>query len=179
MYVVSDLHFLHKKVKDFCPETRPWESLEEMTEALIQKWNDCVTKNGTKMFHLGDFCFGTPEQADEIASRLKGDITFISGNHCFSATKKRLAKYGKVLDYAEIKYNKKLFTLCHYPFLDWRNKAHGSIMLHGHEHGALKDTEVSRGKTMDVGWDAVGKFLHFDEILEIMSHREIMPIGHH
>lgn len=179
MFVTSDLHFFHKRVKEFCPETRPWDSLEEMHEFFIAEWNKCANKPGVKMYHLGDFCFGKPAQAEEIASRLQGEITFISGNHDFSPLKQVLSKYGEVRQYAEVKYNKKMFVMMHYPILDWRNKGNGSIHLFGHEHGRLKDMEEGMGKAMDVGWDSVQKFLHFDEILEIMETRNINPVGHH
>lgn len=179
MFLTSDLHFLHKKVPEFCPKYRPWETMEEMTEALIEAWNEKVTTKGTKIWHLGDFCFGKPSQTDEIASRLNGDITFIVGNHDSSEHRKVLSKYGEVKYYDEVKYSKKFFVLCHYPQLDWNRKRYGSIMLHGHMHGSIVHTESSRGKTMDVGFDAVGKILHFDEIIDRMSDREIHGVGSH
>ena len=99
MFVTSDLHFFHKRVKEFCPETRPWDTLEEMHEFFIAEWNKCANKPGVKMYHLGDFCFGKPAQAEEIASRLQGEITFISGNHDYSPLKQVLSK-GQMRDAA-------------------------------------------------------------------------------
>lgn len=179
MFISSDLHFCHKRVKEFCPETRPWATLEEMNEELIKKWNVCANKPRVKMFHLGDFSFGLEEETEAIASRLNGDITFIVGNHDRSYTREILSKYGHVKYYDEVKYNKHFFCLMHYPLLDWNKKAKGSVMLHGHTHGSIVETEVDRGKTMDVGWDVHERFLHFDEIIEMMSHRKIKPVGHH
>ena len=62
--------------------------------------------------------------------------------------------------------------------LTWNKSHRGSIMLHGHEHGNLVHTEESRGKTMDVGIDVHGRFLHFDEIIEMMKDRPLLEMDH-
>lgn len=177
MYLTSDLHFMHKRIKEFAPNFRPWETMEEMTEALIAAWNEKAKTLGTKMYHLGDFCFGTPEETDLIASRLNGEITFIVGNHDYSKHREVLEKYGEVKYYEEVKYKKKFFVLCHYPIASWNKQGRGSIHLHGHSHGNFPDHLF--GKMMDVGWDAVGKIIHFDEVIEIMDTREVQVIDHH
>lgn len=179
MYATSDLHFYHTKVLEFCKATRPWDNIDDMHQALIDEWNKKATKNGVKMFSLGDFSFGLEGETEEIVSQLKGDITFITGNHDRSYTRKVLERYGEVTPYKEVKYCKKLFCMMHYPILDWKNRAKGSIHLFGHQHGGLGAREEDLGKAMDVGWDAVGKIIHFDEILEIMENRSIHKIGHH
>lgn len=177
MFVTSDLHFHHKRIPEFAPKYRPWDPSSEMTEALIDAWNACATKSGTKMYHLGDFCFGTEEDTDKIASRLNGDITFIVGNHDYSKHREILAKYGQVKYYDEVKYNKKLFILMHYPIASFNKQGRGSIMLHGHSHGSFPDHLF--GKMMDVGWDCEGKIFHFDEIIEKMDKIDIKVIDHH
>lgn len=50
-------------------------------------------------------------------------------------------------------------------------------MLHGHSHGSFPDHLY--GKMLDVGWDAHGKILHFDEIISIMDKRDIIVVDHH
>lgn len=177
MYLTSDLHFMHKRIREFAPNFRPWETMEEMTEALIAAWNEKAKTPGTKMYHLGDFCFGTPEETDLIASRLNGEITFIVGNHDYSKHREVLEKYGEVKYYEEVKYKKKFFVLCHYPIASWNKQGRSSIHLHGHSHGSFPDYLF--GKMMDVGWDAVGKIIHFDEVIEIMDTRDVKVIDHH
>ena len=177
MYLTSDLHFMHKRIREFAPNFRPWETMEEMTEAVIAAWNEKATSSNVKMYHLGDFCFGTPEETDLIASRLNGEITFIIGNHDYSKHCEVLEKYGEVKYYAEVKYKKKFFVLCHYPIASWNKQGRGSIHLHGHSHGSFPDHLF--GKMMDVGWDAVGKIIHFDEVIEIMDTRDVKVIDHH
>lgn len=177
MYLTSDLHFMHKRIKEFAPNFRPWETMEEMTEALIAAWNEKAKTPGTKMYHLGDFCFSTPEETDFIASRLNGDITFIVGNHDYSKHRQVLEKYGEVKYYEEVKYKKKFFVLFHYPVASWNKQGRGSFHLHGHSHGSFPDEAY--GRMLDVGWDAHGKILHFDEVIEILEGREVKVIDHH
>lgn len=178
MFVSSDQHFWHDKVLEFQAHTRPFSDLKEMHEAYIDNWNSCATKPGIKMFHVGDFSFGLEDQTEEICKQLQGDITFIVGNHDRSYTRSVMEKYGRVVWYDEVKYQKHLFILSHYPMLTWNKSHRGSIMLHGHEHGNLVHTEESRGKTMDVGIDVHGRFLHFDEIIEMMKDRPLLEMDH-
>ena len=174
MYLTSDLHFFHKNVLRFCPETRPFADTDEMNQFLVNKWNEKVVKPNTKMFHLGDFSFGKPEQTREIVSQLKGDITFINGNHCYSKTQEVLREFGEVVDYKKVNYQGKKFILFHYPILEWDSKHHGSIHCYGHLHQNIVPEKYELGKAMNVGWDAIGKIIHFDEVIEIM---EDIPVG--
>lgn len=177
MYLTSDLHFMHRRIREFAPEFRPWETMEEMTEALIEAWNEKATSQGVKMYHLGDFCFSKANDTRDIASRLKGDITFIVGNHDYSEHREVLSEFGEVKYYDEVKYDKKFFVLCHYPIASWNKQGRGSMMLHGHSHGSFPDEEY--GKMLDVGWDAHGKILHFDEVGSMLDAREVVTIDHH
>lgn len=174
MYLTSDLHAWHKKVLEFCPKTRPWNSMEEMHDALVAEWNAKATKPGVKMYHLGDFSFGTPEQTEEFVSRLQGDIVFINGNHERTKTKEVLAKYGEVCDYKVVKYSGKKFVLFHFPILEWDSKHHGSILCYGHIHGKKIPDSYGMGKSLDVGWDNLQKIIHFDEVIEMMQDK---PVG--
>lgn len=79
VYFTSDTHFGHKNILQFC--NRPWESIEEMNEAIIENWNKTVKKNDI-VFHLGDVQLGGGNQLmDSIFPRLNGHIILIIGNH--------------------------------------------------------------------------------------------------
>lgn len=58
IYFTSDLHHRHRNILNICPEYRPWDSREAMTEALIEYHNDLVRETDT-LYILGDFSFGT------------------------------------------------------------------------------------------------------------------------
>ena len=174
MYLTSDLHFFHKNVLRFCPETRPFADTDEMNQFLVDKWNEKAVKPNTKMFHLGDLSFGKPGQTREIVSQLQGDITFINGNHDYDKNKEVLREFGEVVDYKKVNYQGKKFILFHYPILEWDSKHHGSIHCYGHLHQNTIPEKYGLGKAMNVGWDAIGKIIHFDEVIEIMEN---IPVG--
>ncbi len=96
MFITSDLHFMHKRIREFAPEYRPWEDMEHMTEALIEAWNKCATTPGVKMYHLGDFCFGTEEDTRKIASRLQGILLTVLGTMITVNTEKCLQSMEKL-----------------------------------------------------------------------------------
>ena len=55
VWFTSDTHFWHDNIIRFC--NRPFESVVEMNEELIRRWNETVPADGV-VFHLGDFSFG-------------------------------------------------------------------------------------------------------------------------
>ena len=78
-YFIADTHFLHKNIISF--DGRPWDSVEEMTEGLIERWNGQV-KGHDHVYVLGDFCWSAQvEQWAEILKRLKGHKHLVTGNH--------------------------------------------------------------------------------------------------
>ena len=79
IWVISDSHFSHyNMVHKF--KTRPFNTVEEMDECLIQNWNS-VVKPGDKVYHLGDFAFGPKTEHPKLVKRLNGKKRLIVGNH--------------------------------------------------------------------------------------------------
>lgn len=78
IFFIADLHLGHQNIISYC--NRPFESVEQMNEGLIRKWNQEVGQSDT-VFFLGDFGFGSNEQIVEWGRRLKGNKTIILGNH--------------------------------------------------------------------------------------------------
>ncbi len=78
IWVTSDSHFQHSKIIEY--GSRPFSSVEEMDEALVERWNS-VVKPGDKVYHLGDVYFGSAETFKSIISRLNGQKRLILGNH--------------------------------------------------------------------------------------------------
>ncbi|HTJ03056.1 MAG TPA: metallophosphoesterase, partial [Methylovirgula sp.] len=54
-----------------------------------------------------------------------------------------------VTPYEELEIDGHLLILCHYAFRTWRDMGKGSINLHGHSHGRLKEET----RQYDVGVD--------------------------
>ena len=78
VWFTSDLHFWHKNICKYC--NRPYETIEEMNEAIIANWNS-VIKEDDVVFVLGDLGFCGIEKLRHLMSQLKGKIFLIQGNH--------------------------------------------------------------------------------------------------
>lgn len=77
-WIISDMHFGHKNIINL--EKRPFYSLEEMDEAIINNWNSTVDKLET-VYVLGDVSFYNMEKTKEIINKLNGYKILIMGNH--------------------------------------------------------------------------------------------------
>jgi calcineurin-like phosphoesterase family protein len=83
VFLVSDTHFGHKGVchftrSDGVTKLRPWDTPEEMDEAMVKAWNERV-RSTDKVYHLGDVVINRKSLA--TMSRLNGDKVLIRGNH--------------------------------------------------------------------------------------------------
>lgn len=78
VWLISDNHFNHQKIIEYC--NRPFKTVEQMNEEMIKKWNS-VVKEDDKIYHLGDFGFGSKEQIANVISKLNGRIFLILGNY--------------------------------------------------------------------------------------------------
>ena len=83
VFLVSDTHFGHAGVcrftrNDGVTKLRPWDTSEEMDEAMVRAWNDRVRPTD-KVYHLGDVVIN--RKALPILNRLNGDKVLIRGNH--------------------------------------------------------------------------------------------------
>lgn len=137
IYYISDTHFFHNGIIKLC--NRPFESVTEMNNTLIEKWNSKVT-NDDDIYFLGDFAYKcTDEQAIEVAKKLNGKKHFIKGNHDSDKLLKALVNQHIIDDvniYKEIYDNDKKVVLFHFPIEDWNNEYSGSFHLYGHIHNA-------------------------------------------
>jgi len=72
IFYTADTHFGSKRTLDL--SRRPFQSVEEMDEAMIANWNAQV-KSGDLVYHLGDF------GNYNVSRRLNGDIALLFGNY--------------------------------------------------------------------------------------------------
>lgn len=162
VWFTSDTHFGHANIIKYC--SRPFASVEEMDEAMIQNWN-ALAKQGDLVYHLGDFCMGD-HNVEKYIRCLSGQIHLIWGNHDKESTR-NFAGFASSVPYREIHLGGIHITLCHYALKVW-NKSHlGSISLYGHNHGRLQGNSQS----LDVGVDAAWDFMpvNLDQILARMK----------
>jgi calcineurin-like phosphoesterase family protein len=78
VFVVADTHFGHKNILNFEKEYRPFSSIEEHDEALVDRWNSAVRPKDT-VWHLGDVLFGFHNFP--TLARLNGIKRLVMGNH--------------------------------------------------------------------------------------------------
>ena len=131
VYFTSDTHFGQERSRII--SKRPYETVEEMTEDLIAKWNETVKPEDT-VYHCGDFGLY------EYRKFLNGKIVLICGNYEDDMSDEELYEYG--FDEVHrgtysIKYNGTVITMQHEPY-KIRDKRHlnksGIINLFGHLH---------------------------------------------
>lgn len=156
-YYISDPHFGHENILKMCQ--RPFDSVEEMNEAMITAWNQRVTGNDT-VFILGDLFYRCPDP-EPILQRLKGKKRLIIGNHDSSwMDKVDLSSYFVSVDpFLEISDGVRAITLCHYPLLTWKHKLR-TFMVHGHIHNDTTSDFfpllVARERVLNAGVDVNG-----------------------
>jgi Predicted phosphoesterase or phosphohydrolase len=161
-FFTSDTHFGHAGIIRQC--ARPFDSVEEMDEAMIQQWNS-VVRRGDRVIHLGDFAYKS-KNAAEIFRRLNGERHLIRGNH----DKRSVTEFGwaSVSDLADITLDGKRIILCHYAIRSWPGFHRGALHFFGHSHGNLPGS----ARCIDVGVDSVGfRPLELDEILPLMANK--------
>lgn len=155
IYFTSDTHYNHKNICRF--SNRPFKSVEEMNESLIENWNSVVKPEDTT-YIIGDFNFGYASESKRILSRLNGSKNLIKGNHDKIEYLKDVG-FGFIKDYYELNHEfsdgvKQKIVLCHYAMRVWNKSHYGSWNLYGHSHGSLAPV----GKQIDVGVDAILKY---------------------
>jgi calcineurin-like phosphoesterase family protein len=146
VFFTADTHFGHGGALGLF--RRPFASLPEMDQAMIQRWNDAVGP-ADEVWHLGDFAVRRSAAAmTPILAALHGKIHLIVGNNDGPKTV-ALAGFASVQHYAELQLEGVHLVLCHYPFRSWNRMTRGAINLHGHSHGRLKPMP----RQVDVGVD--------------------------
>ena len=147
VWFTSDTHFCH--TKDFLWAPRGFSSVDEMNEALVERWNNVVPKGRDAIvYHLGDMCLSDTEAAIPYIKRLNGEIIWIRGNHDSDNRVKTILQechnvtlISQDIDNAwayVLKDGKKRFYLCHYPTVVNNTKDKPVYCLCGHSH--TKDT---------------------------------------
>lgn len=132
-YYISDLHLFHNRILE--KFNRPFSSVEEMHEVIINNWKNKVKDDDT-VYILGDVGMYHAREIGNILNNLPGRKILVTGNHDFknihsSSYKKTFAK---ITSYLEIEDNGRNVVLFHYPIEDWNGKYRGYYHLHGLVH---------------------------------------------
>lgn len=86
IWFIGDTHFNHQALLDFRnlkgERIRDFDTIEDMNEHIIERWNSVVKPNDT-VWHLGDVVFGDDRMVWMYSNfqRLNGIKKLIIGNH--------------------------------------------------------------------------------------------------
>lgn len=137
-YYIADTHFGHYNIIRLC--NRPFQTVEEMNETLINNWNKTVSNEDT-VYIVGDFAFLDVDKSLEILYRLNGKKILIEGNHDIKNLKnpKFRNAFDEVHQLITIVDNNTMVSLCHYPIVEWNGYFRNSYHIFGHIHNTTKN----------------------------------------
>ena len=126
--------------REFIWKVRGFNSIEEMNETIIQKWNETISAEDDA-YILGDVILGDPSNI-EYVKRLSGKLHIVLGNHDTANREKMYRELPNVVEVAEVgirlKYKKHHFVFTHYPMmtgnLEKESLRQMSLNLYGHTH---------------------------------------------
>ena len=164
---------------NFLWEPRGFTSIEEMNEAIIERWNHIVNSND-RVIHLGDTMLNDNEKGIEYLKRLHGEICLVYGNHDSPARQKLIESECPnviILGYAHVfKHGKLNIYLSHYPTLtanyDEKHFSQHVINFHGHTHQKTNWINPSNPFTYHVGMDSHNCTpIHIEEAISDIKQR--------
>jgi calcineurin-like phosphoesterase family protein len=168
-FVTSDLHMDHPDILKHNPTTRPFKTLDEMHECIVDRWNSTVRKNDYVVI-VGDLAFKNFEKWARI---LRGKKFLVLGDHdsvsleaqkCFLKVSEGLRKtiFGR------------RFYFHHYACVTWPDQYEGSCMVHGHSHGRLEEFDYV--KRCDVSMDAWDlRVIPIEVLFEVFDMKKSPP----
>lgn len=177
IFLTSDLHFCHNQ--EFLYKPRGFDSIEEMNEAIVERWNS-VVKSDDMVFILGDLMLNDNEKALEYIKRLNGWLLVVWGNHDSEARQNLIReKYPTIMEmgYAhQFKHHKLTCYLSHYPTLtanyDDKHFSQHVINFHGHTHQQTNWINPANPFTYHVGLDSHNCTpVHIEEAISDIRNR--------
>ena len=134
VFITSDTHFNHENIIKYC--NRPFASVVEMNQALIDNWNRVVRPQDT-IIHCGDFAFTRANKkvaattVSTFVHKLNGRKILILGNHDNQRISYRDCGFGAQFELFWV-VGSKVFCHC----MDWVEEADkcGRFIYYGHVH---------------------------------------------
>jgi len=130
-WLYADPHFYHPGVCRFVrydgSPLRPWDNAEEMSEQMIQWYNELVHPDD-RVYILGDVAMNR-RALDMSVHRLNGRKILVKGNHDTD----KLSYYSQYFDDIRAYVVKKGFIMSHIP-IHPASLSRWSLNIHGHLH---------------------------------------------
>ena len=145
-FYIGDLHFFCASQLKGSPanyDNRPFETIEEMHDTILKKWNKKVT-NGDTVYILGDVAFrGRNEDLIALVAKLKGKKILVQGNHDDISDLRYRQLFFKIINTEEIIdcFDGKAYKLVvsHFPYFSWNNQHKGTILIYAHLHNTVEE----------------------------------------
>jgi calcineurin-like phosphoesterase family protein len=151
VFMVADTHFSHggpgHRTGILKHTPRPWDTVEEMDEALICNWNNKVNRSD-QVYIVGDFAW---KNHSYFLSRLKGKKILIIGSHDHMS-QEVANNFTEVHPCRMVSVNGQRIWLNHCAGRIWEQSHYGKTWhLFGHSHGRLQTWNMS----FDIGVDVL------------------------
>lgn len=147
IFVISDTHFGHENIltfkDDLASYIRPFESIEEMDELMVDNWNS-VVRDRDIVYHIGDVFFGG---GHKVLPRLKGRKRLVAGNHDNLKSPYIQNNFQKVMESRSFREFQCILT--HRPIIIPHDKRF-LWNVHGHIHGNTSPTEWHLNVSVEV-----------------------------
>lgn len=108
VFLTGCTHFGHANIIKFESKNRPFATIEEHDEYIVDSWNKTVGPDDT-VYHLGDIVF--PFKAMTYLGRLNGNKKAIFGNH----DRHPIEEYRKYFEIIGTAFRLDDILLSHYP----------------------------------------------------------------
>lgn len=131
-FVIGDTHFFDPNIILY--SDRPFASVEEMNQFMIEQWNSVVNNNDT-VFVLGDFFdfyYCDDIQVFDVLDQLQGNIILIAGNHDRGNLDVFRAYGIEVIEHPIIK--DEFWILSHEPMFVTESAPYANIFAHVHNN---------------------------------------------
>jgi calcineurin-like phosphoesterase family protein len=175
IYFTADWHVGHANCLKF--DNRPFDTIEEMHEALVKNFNCTVPKHGITYF-AGDMGWTSHGLLRSIITRLNGTKILVRGNHDGGLDAMYEAGFDFVTEKAQFTLGKEIVTITHCPLKgvfredttgmrghdgteNWHGEEKngnrysiedfGQFHLHGHVHTRPDRGLTKDGRQWDVG----------------------------
>lgn len=134
-WLTADLHLGHKNIVNFSRDDgdklRPWDTVEEHDEAIIENWNKIVRPDD-KVYVLGDVVLNSKHL--HKVGRLNGKKKLIPGNHDIYDTSEYLKYFYDIKAYKVMKD----IIMSHIPLHESQMERF-KVNVHGHMHSHFID----------------------------------------
>lgn len=135
IFYTADLHLSHSNIMRF--SSRPFESVKEMNETLVNNWNSVVSAEDD-VYIIGDVLFKMSIHPEAYLEKMKGRKHLIIGNHDRQHLSKDIftSQFETIDHYLVISDEGRKVVLFHYPILEWDGYFRGSYHIYGHIHNS-------------------------------------------